>query len=78
MDAYSSYIIQTSDARLRDLRREAAEYRLSRIARGTRASWWSRARNGLRRSPVPAVEPEPTVSLPAPAAAAEGPLRRTA
>ena len=68
MDAYSSYIIQTSNARLTELRREAAEYALSRSARATLRSWWSRLgamlpNTRLRRRPA-AVEPVTTVMLP--------------
>ena len=77
MDAYSNYIIQTSNARLTELRREAAEYALSRAARATRGPWWSRVRTGLRRRPAAAVAPVTTVTLPLPPAGDE-PLRRTA
>ncbi len=77
MDAYSSYIMQITDARLGDLRREAADYRLSRAARGARPSWWSRARNAVRRPPVPVVEPLATLSL-STRTADDEPLRRSA
>ncbi|MGI8809427.1 MAG: hypothetical protein ACR2KK_16630 [Acidimicrobiales bacterium] len=45
MDAYSSHIIQLSNARLGDLRREAADYAQSAAARRSRGSWWHRARS---------------------------------
>ncbi len=77
MDAYSSYIIQTSNARLDELRREAAEYALSRTARAGRLSSWARVRNGLRRRRPVSVEPVTTMALPVPEAGDE-PLRRTA
>ncbi len=48
MDAYSDYIRRLSDARLTELRREAAEYALSAAARRSRDSWWKRARARLR------------------------------
>lgn len=41
MDAYSSYIKQLSDARLGELRREAAEYTLSGTARTERRARWA-------------------------------------
>ena len=63
MDAYTNYIMGLTDARVGELRREAAEYALSRSAREARPSWWSRARNALRRPPVPVVEPLATLSL---------------
>lgn len=80
MDAYSSYIIQTSNARLTDLRREAAEYALSRAARGTRGSWWSRVRGGLRHRPVAAAAAAvPVITVPLTVSdASDEPLRRTA
>ena len=77
MDAYTNYILQTSNARLDDLRREAAEYRLSRAARAARESWWSRVCGRLRRRRAAPLAPAVTVSLPAPVADDE-PLRRTA
>ena len=63
MDAYSNYIMQLSDARLREMRREAAEYSMSRAARGPRRSWWRRARTVVRRRPAAVVEPLATLSL---------------
>lgn len=62
MDAYSDYILQLSNARLSELRREAAEYALSSATRRSRASWWSRSRTrlrlGLRQRRFPVPEPE--------------------
>jgi len=75
MDAYSSYIVRLSEARLGELRREAAEYSASRAARSPRTSMWARARRPVRRRP-PTVAPVAPVALPAPAA--ESDLRRTA
>ena len=77
MDAYSSYIIQTTNAQLAERRRKEAEYALSRAARARRGSWWSRVLIRLRPRPVPALEPVTPVTLPLPAAGDE-PLRRTA
>ncbi|HEV2760790.1 MAG TPA: hypothetical protein VGV86_14620 [Acidimicrobiales bacterium] len=48
MDAYSDYILKLSNARVSELRREAAEYALSAAARRSRDSWWNRARARLR------------------------------
>ena len=73
MDAYSSYIMRLSEARTSELRREAAEYAMSRAARRGRSSLWSRARARLGRQAGPAVAPVP---LPAPAPDTE--LRRSA
>ena len=42
VDAYSSYILRLSEARTSELRREAAEYALSRAARANRVSVWRR------------------------------------
>ena len=58
MDAYSHYILQQSNARLSELRREAAEYSLAAAARRRRGSWWSRLRLRLRLRPPRAPEPE--------------------
>ena len=77
MDAYSSYIIQTTNAQRADRRRQEAEYALSRAIRARRGSWWSRVLIRLRPRPVAAVEPVTPVTLPA-AAAGDEPLRRTA
>jgi len=63
MDAYTNYIMRLNDARVGELRREAAEYAMSRSAGNARPSWWNRARNALRRPPVPVVEPLATLSL---------------
>ena len=63
MDAYSSYIMKMSEARTGELRREAAEYALSRAARGGRASLWARVINRLRRQGTPAVEPAGAIVL---------------
>ena len=58
MDAYSQYILRTSEARLSELRREAAEHAQSRAARRGRVAWWKR---GWRmRHLVPARQPEVT------------------
>lgn len=51
MDAYSDYILQASKARQEALRREVAEYALSRAARRDRSRWW-------KRSPAPAPAPD--------------------
>ena len=77
MDAYTNYILQTSNARLDDLRREAAEYRLSRAARASRASSWSRVCARLRRRRAAPPAPAVPVSLPLPVAD-DDQLRRTA
>jgi hypothetical protein len=42
VDAYSSYILRLSEARTGELRREAAEYAMSRAARSNRISLWAR------------------------------------
>ena len=56
MDAYSSYIKRLSDARVSELRREAAEYTLSSTARIERRARWAAALRRLlkRRRPAPA------------------------
>lgn len=73
MDAYSSYIMRVSEARTSELRREAAEYAMSRAARRPRSSLWARARGRLGRRARPVVAPVP---LPTPAPQSE--LRRSA
>lgn len=73
MDAYSSYIMRLSEARTSELRREAAEYALSRAARGNRSSLLTRARARLSRRARPVATPVP---LPAPAPQTQ--LRRSA
>ena len=65
MDAYSSYILTMSQARTDELRREAAEYALSRATRGGRRSLWTRARARLTVRAGPPVEPVAPVPLPA-------------
>jgi hypothetical protein len=53
VDAYSSYIKKLSDARTGELRREAAEYRLSAAARiARRARWAATVRRLLKRRPA--------------------------
>ena len=47
MDAYSNYILKMSNARLAELRGEAAEHAMSRAARRARPSWRRRARRRL-------------------------------
>lgn len=42
MDAYSSYILTLAEAQASYLRRETAEYGMSRAARGSRISRWTR------------------------------------
>ncbi len=61
MDAYSSYIKQLCDARTGELRREAAEYRLSAAARvARRGRWAAMVRRLLTRRPaLPAPLPVP-------------------
>ena len=62
VDAYSSYIIQLSEARTGELRREAAEYAMSRAARGQRASRWTRTIERLRRR-TPALDATGAIAL---------------
>ena len=76
MDAYSSYIVRLSEARLDELRREAAEYALSRASQDGRASRWARLRVRFGRRARPAPEPVAPVPLPRPAPETE--LRRSA
>lgn len=53
VDAYSSYIKRLSDARLGELRREAADYKLSTTARIERRARWAAAlRRLLKRRPT--------------------------
>ena len=49
MDAYSSYIKQLSDIRVGELRREAADYRLSQLARPAGGRWWRGENRRFRR-----------------------------
>ncbi|MDQ4067933.1 MAG: hypothetical protein M3203_00380 [Actinomycetota bacterium] len=76
MDAYSSYILVLAEARANELRREAAEYALSRAARGSGTSWWAglRARFGAG----PRGSGHPVVPVPLPAPTQDGELRRSA
>jgi uncharacterized protein (DUF427 family) len=53
VDAYSRYLMDMSEARLRDLRREATEHGLSRAARAGRGPWWRRARRRLGWGQLP-------------------------
>ena len=66
MDAYSSYIKHISDTRVRELRREAADYALSAPAGRRRRARWARV---VRRL-VPGRMPAP-VPTPAPASGVE-------
>lgn len=76
MDAYSSYIMRLSEARTSELRREAAEYALSRRARRPRISLLARFRGRPERRGRPTVEP--VTPVPLPARAPEADLRRSA
>ncbi len=76
MDAYSSYIMNLSEARTTELRREAAEYALSRAARRHRLPLGTRFRARLGRRARPVVEPVTPMPLPAPGPESE--LRRSA
>lgn len=70
MDAYSDYITRLSNARLTELRREAADHALSAAARRSRGSWW-RGALGRRRSTrhtTPEVVEAPWGSTPGPEA----------
>ena len=62
MDAYSSYIMQLSEARTSELRREAAEYALSRAA-PRRISMLARLPARLHRRARPLTEPMPLPAL---------------
>jgi hypothetical protein len=55
VDAYSDYIMSLSKARTSELRREAAEYALSRASRD-RTSLWTRSVSWLGRRPRASVE----------------------
>ena len=70
MDANSSILSMLAEARMNDLRREAAEYAMSQAARRHRPSRWARFRTHLARrvrreagAPSPVSRPAP---LPAP------------
>ena len=78
VDAYSSYIKILNDARMSELRREAAEYALSRAARNGRPSRWAPIGSRIRsaRRSRPAMEPVTPIELPCPAPEVE--LRRSA
>lgn len=56
MDAYTGYIIRLSEARTSELRREAAEYALSRASRSDDTSLWTRAVSWLGRRQRASVE----------------------
>lgn len=73
MDAYTSYILHTTEARLGDLRREAAEHALSCAARGRRASLWARVRDRFGRGSALPSEPAaaPVISISAPTSSAQ-------
>jgi hypothetical protein len=73
VDAYSSYIMQVAEARTSELRREAAEYAMSRAARGEQSSRWTRARARFARRRRPVVAP-----VPLPTRAPQTELRRSA
>lgn len=66
MDAYSSYIMRLSEARVDDLRREAADYALSQRARRSRG--WRRRQlfARLARPPRTAVDPVTQAPFPIP------------
>jgi hypothetical protein len=53
VDAYSNYILRTSDDRLNELRREAAEHAMSRAARRGKARWWMRTKARPATTPAP-------------------------
>lgn len=82
MDAYTTYITNLSNARTSELRREAAEYALSRAARQRRGSRWGRFRDQLLRRRAPAPEPVAPIARPSFTAGADTeplmPLRRSA
>ena len=59
MDAYSSYIKQLSDARTGELRREAADYRLSAPARIARRARWAATVRRLLKRPTTVPPPLP-------------------
>ena len=70
MDAYSDYILRQSNARLSELRREAADYARSAAVRRSRDSRWKRARGRVRlpRRATPEVVEAPWGSTPGPEA----------
>lgn len=76
MDAYSSYIMRLSQDRVGELRRESAEYAMSRAARHRRTSLWARVRGRLVFQRRPDVEP--AASVPLPTRVGEVELRRSA
>ncbi len=76
VDAYSSYILRLSEARTNELRREAAEYALTRAVRRHRSSRWARLAARLGAGPRRSVDPVIPVPLPTPAH--DGDLRRSA
>lgn len=76
VDAYTGYIIRLSEARTSELRREAAEYALSRVSRGDDTSLRARIVSWLGRRPQGAVEP--TTTAVAPPALRSVPSRPTA
>jgi hypothetical protein len=59
VDAYTSYILKASHARLDELRREAAEHAMSRAARRGRTRWWTGSAIWRRARPQPVVVPAP-------------------
>lgn len=63
MDAYSSYILRVTEARLEERRREAAVYALSRPARQRRGSLWTRIRGTRRSRPSVVPMPRPTTAF---------------
>jgi hypothetical protein len=76
MDGYSSYIRIVTDARVGELRREAAEFALSRAARRRRSTLWARVRD--RRLQRRWLAGTPVVTLSRPASPDVTPLRRSA
>ena len=80
MDAYSNYILRMTNARVGELRREAAEFAMSQAARRSRASWWRRVRGRLRigRPPVPEQAGRPVTALTRPQPVVAEDLRRSA
>jgi hypothetical protein len=80
VDAYCSYLMQMSEARASELRREAAEYAMAKAARAERGSLWARAFTRLRRRQAPVLQPARTIELRTRATGGEPPaaLRRSA
>lgn len=72
MDAYSSYIMIMSEARSNELRREAAEYAMSRAARQRRGSLRARFADRFLRPRTRALEPATTIALSAGSAGTAG------